>query len=256
MKIVYIVGTGHSGSTLLDLLISSHESVSSVGEAKRFNPETAPTTSCSCSVKRVWDCPYWLRVGESLQETSGIGLRQLNLVSADPAEFIEHNVAFYNAVQNVSGRNVIVDSSKNPSRLRSMLDAGCFDVFPVHLIRRPHGVIYSNVKKKRNWLRTAIGYSRNLASTREALRGHGYFVVRYERLATDPRGLLEDLMPRIGLGFEPGQLEWAMRERHNCGGNRMRRSKTSEIRLDETWRTGLSRLQQTVISLLTMRTRP
>ena len=34
IQLVYITGRGHSGSTLLDLLISAHSEVVSVGEAK------------------------------------------------------------------------------------------------------------------------------------------------------------------------------------------------------------------------------
>ena len=53
-------------------------------------------------------------------------------------------------------------------------------------------------------------------------------------------------MPRLGLAYQPAQLDWAGRERHNCGGNRMRRATTSEIRLDTRWKTGLSRWQKFV----------
>lgn len=256
MKLVYITGLGHSGSTLLDLLISGHDQAFSVGEAKNFNPRLAPATNCSCEVKRVLDCPFWARVGAALRTASGIGLPELDLTATSRSKFIEHNVAFYRAVQSVVGKRVIVDSSKSPSRLLRLSEAGCFDVFPIHLLRRPHGVVYSNVKKGRGWFHCALGYSKNFRRARAALRGRDHAVVRYERLASEPASVLRELMPRIGLQFDERQLEWTGRERHNCGGNRMRRSTSGDIRPDESWQDGLTFWQKTVIRVVTVRARP
>ena len=51
-------------------------------------------------------------------------------------------------------------------------------------------------------------------------------------------------MQTIGLSFQQAQLNWAARERHNVGGNGMRRGSTSELILDDNWRYQLTLLQK------------
>jgi hypothetical protein len=252
MKIVYIAGLGHSGSTLLDLLISSHEQIYSLGEAKNLNPRDLLNLHCSCGTSRAWGCPYWQEVGRVLEQEHGIDPRELDVMSNDRTTFVEHNLALFRSVATITGKKFLVDSSKNPSRLRRMLESDAFDVYPVQLSRDPRGVVYSNAKKERNWFGTATRWSRVMLRTQYVLREMDHTVVHYEQLATDPERVLRELMPRIGLEFEPGQLEWAGRERHNFGGNRMRQSKSSEIRLDESWRTGLSPWQRAIVNLVTL----
>ena len=124
LKIIYIASLGHSGSTLLDLLISGHPDVVSIGEAKNLNPRTSPTIDCACPAKRLRDCPFWKRVDARLQRRASLRFRDLDLASADAATFLAHNVAFFGAVSELTGRRIIVDSSKSSSRLARLLAAG------------------------------------------------------------------------------------------------------------------------------------
>ena len=150
LKLCYITSAGHSGSTLLDVLISSHSRVVSVGEVMRL--EFAPRKKCSCAVKFILHCPFWNAVNASMIEREGFGLADVQLQSDDPAIFAHHNAALFEAVSHVSGREVIVDSSKNVPRLQMLLECGRFDVLPIHLIRRPQGVVYSHMRKGRPWV--------------------------------------------------------------------------------------------------------
>jgi hypothetical protein len=250
-RILYIMSVSHSGSTLLDLLVSGHSQALSVGEAKRFSPTNSLKMSCTCQVELVWDCPFWGQVDSTLQRSSSLTLKTLDLCGGDDQVFVHHNRAFYTAVAQVTGRNVIVDSSKNFKRLRRLLSAGEFDLLPIHLRRQPPAVVYSHVKKGRHWLRCSLDYRKQDRRTRALLKGVDHAVVRYEELATRPEGVLKDLMPRFGLDFESQQLDWAGRERHNCGGNRMRHSSSSAIRVDREWQTGLKSWQKTAVGLLT-----
>ena len=249
-RIVYIMSMSHSGSTLLDVLLSSHSQAVSVGEAKRFSPNSKAKMACSCESDLVWDCPFWARVDTVLQG-SGLSLRRLDLEGGDDDNFVEHNRAFYLAVQEVTGKPVILDSSKNLKRLRRLLSLGKFDLLPIHLIRKPHGVVYSHLRKERSWVRCALDYRKKNQRTRMLLRDVDHELVRYEELAADPQATLERLMPRIGLEYDPQQLDWAGVERHNCGGNRMRRSESSSIHVDRNWETGLPAWQKAAVSVLT-----
>lgn len=58
---VFLCGSGHSGSTLLDMLLGGHTQVSSLGEAifLHFNVRNrTPADLCTCG-RHVTDCPFW-----------------------------------------------------------------------------------------------------------------------------------------------------------------------------------------------------
>jgi len=58
--LILIASAGHSGSTLLDLLIANHPSVSSAGEMNRLTLH-APDRVCACGAT-VTQCAYWNQV--------------------------------------------------------------------------------------------------------------------------------------------------------------------------------------------------
>jgi hypothetical protein len=65
-QIVHIIGSGHSGSTLLDMVLGGHSQVSSLGEAyflyfnlRNFREKDV----CTCG-KHVTQCAFWARVEE------------------------------------------------------------------------------------------------------------------------------------------------------------------------------------------------
>ncbi len=71
VKYIYICSAGHSGSTLLDLLIGSHSRVESLGEITHFPKNLALNTVCSC-LQRVRSCPVWLKIIKNMGDRTGI----------------------------------------------------------------------------------------------------------------------------------------------------------------------------------------
>jgi hypothetical protein len=251
--IVYVLSRGHSGSTLLNLLVGSHSEVAGVGELKVLSPtqqsarERFRVKPCTCGVAPMRDCAFWREVDERVERRTGLRLHELDVLSRDPATFREHNLALFGAVSAASGRRFVVDSSKSAVRLAALRAAGVFDVRAVHLVRSPLGVVYSNVKKGRNWLSHTFSYSRGLARERITLAGTEYYPIRYESLAREPRRTIADLMSWLGLAFEEEQMNWTAREHHHVAGNHMRFAKGTEIRLDEAWKRGLTPVQKAAI---------
>jgi hypothetical protein len=76
---VYIAALGHSGSTLLELLLGGHPRMTAVGEIYRFNIQFSRanrpdrTGLCSCG-KRPMDCPVWSKVAEAVKREYGVSL--------------------------------------------------------------------------------------------------------------------------------------------------------------------------------------
>jgi hypothetical protein len=73
VKYVYICSAGHSGSTLLDLLLGSHSQIESLGEIIHLSKNLSLNTQCTCG-EPVRSCPVWKRVVSLLNEQLGIDI--------------------------------------------------------------------------------------------------------------------------------------------------------------------------------------
>lgn len=256
--IVYIVGVGHSGSTLLDLLLGSHSRTFSVGElialstaGKPGRRERVLASPCGCGAPTKHACSFWSAVDRKLRADHATSLGELDVESPDPDSFREVNRALYETIAEASGRPYVVESSKRSFRFRRLVDAG-FDVRPIHILRAPHGVIASTVRKGHDWREECRRYSRQAVRTRRLLAEREHMRIRYEALATRPEATVRGIMEWLGLDFEPGQLRWNDVVHHTLAGNRMRLSGDDSIRLDRRWKTDLSARQRFMISLYTL----
>ena len=87
-EILYICGSGHSGSTLLDMLLGGHSQISSLGEAHRLYVsarKSSPPHLCACG-RHVLQCGFWQKVGQELRGLRGGGEGEplLSVVTTDP----------------------------------------------------------------------------------------------------------------------------------------------------------------------------
>ena len=73
IKYIYICSAGHSGSTLLDLLLGSHSQIESLGEIIHLSKNVSLNTRCTCG-KPVRACPVWKQVVSILNEQLGIDI--------------------------------------------------------------------------------------------------------------------------------------------------------------------------------------
>jgi len=262
LTIIYITSKGRSGSTLLDLLISSHNQVTSLGEInvlsarrkkiwRKKSPQTVLESRCTCGAKPILDCLFW----QGVEQFSGIPLQELDMDSEDPVIFKQHNRAIFQAAAAVSGSEFIIDSSKNIRRLKKLVAIKDFNIKPIHLIRHPGGVVYSYIKRGKNWLTHTRQYTNNFMHTRRLLENRHSFTIYYEELASTPQQTLAKLMKWLGLPFQDTQLNWKSTPHHNIFGNKMRFSEDSQIKLDNEWKKKLSWIQKITIAWITFPTR-
>lgn len=259
-KIVYIVGSVHVGSTLLDLLIGGHPDAFSLGEVRNLSDFAhmirtdisihKQGNTCACGATTIWKCNFWQTVNSEVSNSSGLTLKELDIRSEEPDTFAYHNKLLFDAAAKASGAKVLVDSTKIPERLHRLIECGLFDIIPIHLVRDPRGQVHSVLKRRKgNFLRPAIRNTITTFNTVRFLHGKEYIGLRYERLAKNPEGTLREVMQRIGLSFDPAQLEWATRVKHNLGGNRITLRNSNEIKISEDWRGELSTMQKTFIDI-------
>lgn len=73
IRYVYICSAGHSGSTLLDLLLGSHSQIESLGEIINFSKNISLNTPCTCG-EPVRSCSVWKQVVSILNDQLGIDI--------------------------------------------------------------------------------------------------------------------------------------------------------------------------------------
>jgi hypothetical protein len=258
MRLIYIAGTAHSGSTLLDLMLNAHPDIVSVGEVLKLNRRTKRKRSgrekftlCSCGAP-ISQCEFWARVDARIREADGRRLDELELQDHQVNDSSRtDNSVLFKGISHVSGKNVVVDSSKLPQRLAQLMSLDEIDVYPIHLVRDPKGQLASVIDQ---WglFRGIVNYEVVHLHIRRLLKQVPHSVVRYEELVRNPKVTLDAILKPLGLRFHPRQLDWADQAKHSVAGNHLRMKTTSELVLDERWKQRLSRLQRLTIECGTL----
>jgi hypothetical protein len=180
-------------------------------------------------------------------------LEEIDLQGTDESDSLE--VALFSAISQVSGKNIIVDSSKHPSRLQRLLRIPELEIYPIHLVRDPKGHICSVKRKHGGFFKHILRYELVHEQIRRILRFTSHSTIRYEQLVLEPQQTLETILKAIELQFQPGQLLWAEQEKHIVAGNRMRWQPASRLVLDEQWKTSLTGAQKALIDICTVLSR-
>ena len=256
-RVLYITSRGHSGSTLLSLLVSGHSQVVSAGELKMLSNPEPQRRLCSCHRQVPSTCPFWGAVEQRVKERVGCSLDQLLLMDGgDDVTFLRHNEALFLAIAEESGSALIVDSSKSLPRLSRLLTVEAqgaeFALHPVHLHRGPFGTTNSARKRGEALRQAAYNYTRLFFLTRERLRGVHALRVYYERLAAAPRVEMARVMSWLNLPLEEGQFQWRDGVRRDIHGNEMRFGSSDQIRLDQSWRQQLTWSQKLGVLMWTL----
>lgn len=186
---IYILGLGRSGSTLLDLLLGAHPEIWTLGEAFKlpYLLETA-RQPCGCG-ETLPSCEFWkdilpglpLRRGaypigyfheqyvhpdirrrtylrlDLMRKLVAGAVRGQAPVEANPAveEFARHNATHFRIVRQAAQKGQakdirwLVDASKNPNRLFWLQQSGQFRFRVIRLVRDPRGVVNSTMRAGR-----------------------------------------------------------------------------------------------------------
>jgi len=286
-KVIYIMGHGYSGSTLLTFLLSTHPQIASIGElgiAPRAKEDLHPEEYlCSCG-KPVRDCGFWQRVSREMAErghsfdiweadlefrgeengaAGGLTDLLLRAVQRGPVletarhaglhllpgarrrrdRILSRIEALIDIVSTIKGCAVFLDSSKRPERATYMQRSGKFDMRVIHLVRDGRAVSWSSMKHlsigpeaaARSWLAD----NRGSEHARRYFPPDRWMTLRYEDLCADPDGTLARIHAFAGIPSRNGFHNFRATDHHIIG-NQMRLSSTSEIRLDESWKQGLT----------------
>ena len=223
VPLLYIGGSGRSGSTLLERMLACIPGYWPVGELVFiWERGLRRNDLCSCG-DRFHDCAFWTEVGQrgfggwdrvDVDEAVALrtrldrhrtldrlsGLREPGPLQPSLEAYARLTSSLYRAIEEVSGARVVVDSSKHLGYclLLSRLAGG--DVRLVHLVRRSHGVVHS---WQRQVLKPGVGdgtsymsvhrpawaagmwLADNMLYASARKRANDYVLVRYEDLIAD-----------------------------------------------------------------------
>jgi hypothetical protein len=247
MKVIFILGSGHCGSTLLDLILDAHSKVVGVGEMH----SQSPSMQCTC-LRPMTDCPFWTHAlagtapkrADIYRSKAGFlwNVPAFSYVAGhetvDTGAFRTRIVAAYARMLEGERAEVIVDSSKCVERAYLLAADPQIEPVVVHLVRDARAVTWSYLRKYKKLMPYfLIWFLENVKVEifKRRFKGVELFV-RYEDLVQYPERELTRILKAVDLGFEPAMLDFAAAEHHQIGGNRMRFTKESTLKTDEAWR--------------------
>ena len=175
ITVIYILSAGHSGSTLLTILLGGAADAFGAGELKQWPSRSwqkhwGKRRLCSCGAIES-ECPIWKPIFERWVRDAGLDflrysamerrlsrhsiyrimLNRLGLLDwtriADFATYARQTLALYQSIADTTGKSVIIDSSKSIIRAVILSQIKEIDLKVIHLVRDPRAVAWSYIRK-------------------------------------------------------------------------------------------------------------
>jgi hypothetical protein len=287
VDVIYIGGSGRSGSTLLDRVLGQVPGVISAGEIRDiWRAGVGENRLCGCGVPFA-DCPFWTRVGdeafggwsrvdaaEASRLFTSIGLRKA-MAPGRPSGVSRRAQLMrdlYRGIAVASDADVLVDSSKSPSYGAFLAAALPLRMTIVQLIRDSRGVAHSwsKVVKRPDtpgrdveMLRlspgsVALRWILHNGTLEQMARRIPTVRVGYERVVADMRTEVRRILEAAGRPIDDGALAFIrdgqveLKPNHTVMGNPMRlETGHVQLRLDEAWRTDMRVMDRATVTALT-----
>lgn len=245
-RVLFILGAGHCGSTLLGLLLNAHPACVAVSEVSKLAESIAAGDP-------VFAQPEWRGAIAQFEAATGTPFAGLDFShprwsalvrwrEAQATPWAEPRATLLSALAAAAGATWIVDGSKAWQQLHLLELSGRFDLRVVHLVRDVRGVVHSYARKYgelghglAKWIKPSVA-----AMVMERQFPGRWLRVRYEDLARDPAATLARICALIDLDYDPAMLRFRAGRWLGIGGNRMSHRTDDTIRLDEKWRREMS----------------
>jgi hypothetical protein len=279
ISIFFIVGISRNGSTLLSRILGECEGFYNIGEAVQTiftNRSDKFGIPCGCGASRV-DCLFWNRILSSvaIKELRSIGISVLKnrrlpelmmpiktaSLKRDWDSLRMATRSILEQIQEATGCEVIVESSKNPVFGYLLSQVPGVEMHTIHLLRDPRGVIDSWSHAKGYLpafpLLTTIGWYISNNAWAKVLQSVSatYQTVRFEDLLAAPMTFTREILSQTGKAETATpvlekDMRIIFRKQHLLGGNpdKLSTDKT-DIRERESTLSFSKRLLVTILTL-------
>jgi hypothetical protein len=277
VRLVYVLGAGRCGSTLLDRVLGAHPDISSTGELFQFPGNLLGTPQpCSCGLDAN-ACPFWSGVRSEVENQFPLtdlakgrrheatrSLPRTALLAGIPGSSVDlyarRLAVLLRAISTQSRKSIVVDSSKYPSRGLIMwrTRSSGIDVRYIHMVRDGRGLVWSKRRtvdgqglgltpREKNVADLAVWWvlSNVLSALLFRFRRGRYLRIRYEDLMADPAGTLEQVARFVGVDLT--DVIAMVRDGkplpvgHVVGGNRLRFNRALVLKADTEWQRNLGK---------------
>lgn len=272
-RVGFIMGTGHCGSTLIDLVLGSHNKIFSLGEVKKISVNRIK------GKEKFWNPELMKELKKHLR------FRKNKLISYDYHRFpkskiFENRSDFYKKIFGSSGSEVLIDSSKNLfwiNRGFEHLKTSKIRPLIIYLKRNPCAVVNSYYRKYKDdrTFEDVVEFVKKSINENESFyskfSNDDKIKIDYEKFCDDPVNTTKALCDFLGQDFNEDMLNYWEYDHFNISGNsgtnwlkgkyngndllfNSQRNDANHyknhplaIRLDERWKTSLNDEQKQYI---------
>lgn len=209
-QVCFIGGTGHSGSTLLGILLGNHSQSFFCGEGNKsryINQENAPSRKRFCKFCGP-NCPIWG-----------------NLDLSPDLDLYEH---LAQRIHQVFGtrKTLMIDSTSNPTWIRNQSSHLKQTQVPAYLIflQRDGRAVVNSYRRKyphRPLEQIIQSWIEKIEAAQQLFHHFSgpKMILHYEELASNPSKILPSVCTFLGITYEPEILNPTQPEYHLLGGN-------------------------------------
>jgi len=251
-KVIYVMGSGRSGSTILGVALGNCEDMFYAGELDTWLPRSGIPILGGIERTR-----FWKAVRDDVDgaaELFGEDVRRYMERSSVPLRvdrwpirrrlrnrYRRTSEGLYRAISRVADASYIVDTSHFPLRARELQQLDGIDLYLVFLFRDPQGVVasFARLVKRRDVLERRLRelstnanlWVTHLLSVYVFLRHRRErrMIVRHEDFLAEPEGVLRDILRRVDSPARTPDLT-SLRTGFPLKGNRLIRSETISVR--------------------------
>lgn len=262
-EIIYIAGNSRSGSTLLGILLGAADGCFYAGELTNIGRSGLRQEYCSCR-NEIDQCEIWSKVYALWEQRSPLSAEQYQaakrrfegnkqtlsvlknywMPSAAFQDYCEATKHFFEAIQEVTKKDIIIDSSKSGQRilvLRSIFKR----VVVIHLCRDFSGVLNSGRKHFKKDLKQGIELEIKPRKVSKILFdwiatnlvisilkiGTQNIKVRYNDYVNDAGGIMQRISAKMDIpAIEQIAAQKVFLPVHVLAGNRIRMQPSLEVR--------------------------
>ncbi|MBO9699282.1 MAG: sulfotransferase [Sporocytophaga sp.] len=251
--IVYIIGAGRSGTTLLDILLGNGAEYTSLGEINRFPKRDGIPPKTSTASDKYY---FWLQIRDIVMaQNNQVKLSYIHtlhkkfeyhtgyLFNILLKKFKKHEYRIYtkfltnlyDEIFKYTKENTIIESSKYPGRACNLSEILPYEMKYIYLQRDPVAVVNAFMKKNieqpsKSWLLANIYYFFvNLLckrTIRKLGKKHNVITIKYEDLLAHPVRVLTDIEKKLSMDLslvkEKLEKKEALKVGYLFDGNRIR----------------------------------
>ncbi len=290
VKVVNVLGYERSGTTLLHNILGQTENSFAAGElAEIWRLRKNLEKPCGCG-ELLRGCPVWTEVfcelnvrfpGISQERLANTRKRIQNrnlinlwiskkqlLADNDIQYYLKALEDLYLSISNTTNAQFIVDTSKVPFYNYLLSKSDKLDLYTIHLVRAPHAVEYSLLKRKlqghQNYLNhsTFKGVSswiflNSMIEMFQDKQRARYLRIRFEDFINEPKIISKNIFDFLEYSkspvFDAQDGKVFLTPTHSVTGSPSRfNTGMVPLKLDETWKKEMPIINQALVSGLTL----